>query len=62
MMLDVNLPIPDDVLNSSVQIATSKVKFRDWGGVKASDEKGFKKVITSCKNVDRHASLAVQRG
>ncbi|MDP3923710.1 MAG: hypothetical protein Q8Q84_10160, partial [Hydrogenophaga sp.] len=59
MMLDMNLPIPDDVLNPPALIAKVKVKFRDWGGVKASDEKGFKKVITSCTDVDGYADSLV---
>ncbi len=57
MMLDVNLPIPDEVLNPPALIAKSKIQFRDWGGVKASDEKGFKKVITSCLDVDGYENI-----
>ena len=57
MLAIADLPLPDALINPPALIAKAKVEMRKWGNLRLSDELGFKKVITSCLDVEGYTNI-----
>ena len=60
MLAAADLPPLGALPNPPALIAKAKLEMRQWGNVRLSDASGFKKVITSCLDVEGYTHIDVE--
>ena len=61
MLAAADLPPLGALPNPPALIAKAKLEMRQWGNVRLSDAPGFKKVITSCLNVEGYTNINIEQ-